>query len=193
MITSRKKKVNKYELAHFKFTISKLQKMYEAEIIKPDVRVELINGELVMMAPIGFKHMKVVNSLNELLLKIILQKKLEYFVSIQNPVVVSKDNLLYPDVAVFPKSIYESGDIPKVKDAILIVEVSDTTLKYDKDVKLPIYAKGNVKDILIVDLKNEIVERYKNPDGKLFKDIHIYKKNDTVEIFDNSFKLIDII
>ena len=187
------KKNFQYTPKPLKLTIPKLKKMYETGILEPDLRIELINGKPIMMAPIGFKHIKVVNKLNEYLYKLIFQRKLDYIVSVQNPVKITNNNLLYPDIAIFPRSIYDKNDIPKVKNSILIIEVSDTTLKYDKEIKLPIYAKGKAKEVLIIDLKNETVEKYSNPSKNLFKDIHIYQKDDEINIFGNVFKLIDIL
>lgn len=177
----------------YKFTINQLKKMYETGLIEPDKKIELINGEAVMMTPIGFKHMKIVDKLNKVLNRLISESKLQYIVSIQNPVKKNSKDLLYPDIAIYPEKIYQKEEIPSIKDAYLIIEVSDTTLEYDKNVKLPIYAKGKAKEVWIVNLKENIVEKYTNPSGKLFKDIHIYKKEDEIHIFDSKINLSEIL
>ncbi|RUM48876.1 MAG: hypothetical protein DSY47_04620 [Hydrogenothermus sp.] len=148
MPTLTKKRTSQYTPKPLKFTILKLQKMYEVGILEPDLRTELIEGEPIIMAPIGLKHMKIVNKLNEFLSKTIFQKNLDYIVSVKNPIKITNNNLLYPDIAVFPKNINN---------------------------------------------KDEIVEKYTNPSKKLFKDIHIYQKDDEINIFGSSFKLIDIL
>lgn len=176
----------------YKFTINHLKKMYEAGIFKPEEKIELINGEPFMMIPIGFRHMKTVDKLNKILNSLISQESLPYVVSIQNPIKIDSKNLLYPDIAVYPEEIYQKEDIPKIKDAILIIEVSDTTLDYDREVKLPVYAKGKAKEVWIINLKDNILEKYTQPSGKLFKSIHIYQKNETVNLFNKKIRLSDI-
>ena len=176
----------------YKISISQLQKMYETKIIDPENRLELINGEIIMMAPIGFKHMKTVNKLNEILNKIIFENKLDISVSIQNPIKVSENTLLYPDLVIFGKDIYKKEEIPKVNDAILIIEVSDTTLEYDKNVKLPIYAKNKAKEVWIVDLNKEIVEVYKNPFDDTFKEIKLFNKEEKMEILNTQIDLKEL-
>ena len=177
----------------YRFTITQLKKMYEVGLIEPDKKIELINGETIMMTPIGFKHMKVVDKLNKILNKFISENKLSYIVSVQNPIKKNSKDLLYPDIVIYPEKIYQKEEIPSIKDALLIIEISDTTLEYDKNVKLPIYAKGKAKEVWIVNLKESIVEKYTNPSGKLFKDIHIYKKDEKVQLFDSKINLSEIL
>lgn len=174
-------------------SIDKLKKMYETGIIEPDKKVELVEGEIIMMAPIGFRHAKTLERLERKLYEIISKSKKEYIVWSQNPVKISDTNLLYPDIVLFPESIYQNEDIPHIKDAILVIEISDSTLEYDKNTKLPIYAKANVKEVWIVNLKDNLLEKYTNPSGNIFKDIHIHKKEDKVELLGDSFYLSEIL
>jgi len=177
----------------YKINISQLQKMYETHIIDPEKRLELINGEIIMMVPIGFKHMKTINKLNGILNKIIIESQLNFIVSVQNPIKVSEDTLLYPDLVIFSKDIYKNEEIPTISDAILIIEVSDTTLEYDKNVKLPIYAKANAKEVWIINLKENIIEKYTSPSSKFFKQINIYKEDEKIDIFNNKIGLSEIL
>lgn len=68
--------------------------MYEVGILESDLRTELIEGEPIIMAPIGLKHMKIVNKLNEFLSKTIFQKNLDYRVSVKNPIKITKKTLI---------------------------------------------------------------------------------------------------
>ncbi len=96
------------------------------------------------------------------------------------PSLTSKKNFQY-----IPKPLKLT--IPKLK------KMYETgILEPDLRIEL-IYAKGKAKEVLIIDLKNETVEKYSNPSKNLFKDIHIYQKNDEINIFGNVFKLIDIL
>ncbi|NPA53773.1 MAG: Uma2 family endonuclease [Aquificae bacterium] len=186
--TAERKKIQKPQ--PYRFTIKDLQKMYEIGLFKPEEKIELINGELVMMAPIGFRHMKTVDKLNKILSSVLADSN--YIVSVQNPIKKNEKDLLYPDIAIYPEEIYKKDDIPKIKDAVLIVEVSDTTLEYDKEKKLPIYAKGNAKEVWIVNLKENFLEVYTQPSGKIFKNLKIYKKDEKVKIFDKEINLSEI-
>ncbi len=180
----------------YKFTINQLRKMYEVGLIEPDKKIELINGEPIMMTPIGFKHAKVLERLEKKLYEVINSKeslKKKYIIWTQNPIKKNSKDLLYPDIVIYPEKIYQKEEIPSIKDALLIIEISDTTLEYDKNVKLPIYAKGKAKEVWIVNLKENIVEKYTNPSGKLFKDIHIYKKDEEVQLFDSKINLSEIL
>ncbi|WP_051654269.1 Uma2 family endonuclease [Persephonella sp. KM09-Lau-8] len=177
----------------YKFTINHLKKMYEAGIFKPEEKIELINGETYKMTPIGFRHMKTVDKLNKILNSLISQENLPYVVSIQNPIKIDSKNLLYPDIAIYPEEIYKKEDIPKIKDAVLIIEISDTTLDYDREVKLPVYAKGKAREVWIINLKDNILEKYTQPSKKLFKSIHIYQKKEKIKIFNEKIELSEIL
>lgn len=177
----------------YKFTINHLKKMYEAGIFNPEEKIELINGEPFIMTPIGFRHMKTVDKLNKFLNKLISEENLPYVVSVQNPIKINEKNLLYPDITIYSEEIYQKDDIPKIKDAILIIEVSDSTLDYDRGVKLPVYAKGKAKEVWIINLKDNVLEKYTQPSGKLFKSIHIYQKNEQVKILNKKINLSEIL
>ncbi|HHG74377.1 MAG TPA: Uma2 family endonuclease, partial [Persephonella sp.] len=79
------------------------------------------------------------------------------------------------------------------KDAVLIIEVSDTTLDYDREVKLPVYAKGKAKEVWVINLKDSILEKYTQPSEKLFKSVHIYQKNEKIKIFGKKIDFSEIL
>lgn len=191
-VPSQKHSINKPKI--YRFSIKDLEKMYEAGVFKPDEKVELINGEIVMMAPIGFRHAKTLEKLERTFYEILFKKGLnkDFVIWAQNPIKRNNKDLLYPDIVIYPSEIYKKDDIPKIKDSILIIEVSDTTLEYDKEIKLPVYAKGNAKEVWIVNLRDNLLEIYKNPSGKIFKDIKIFKKDETLEIFGEKIDLSKI-
>jgi Uma2 family endonuclease len=86
----------------------------------------------------------------------------EAIVSVQNPVRLNEYNEPQPDLTVIrPRDYRESLPIPE--DVLLLVEVSDTTLAYDRGVKLPLYARARIREVWIVDLPGETIERYINP------------------------------
>ncbi|EDP73250.1 Uma2 family endonuclease, partial [Hydrogenivirga sp. 128-5-R1-1] len=159
----------KAERFKYKFKVKDLEKMYEAGIFKPDEKVELLNGEVVKLSPIGLKHAIVVDNLVEILGDLIREDKNlkeTYSLRIQNPIFLSQENLPEPDVAVVDKSFRKEKQHPKAKHVELLIEVSDTTLEKDRQLKLPIYAKYKIKQVWIVDLKENQIEIYTNPTKK---------------------------
>lgn len=134
--------------------------MGEAGILRDDERVELIEGEIVEMNPIGVRHIQCVNELNWLLGQQIRDGGLR--VSVQNPIRLNGGLEPQPDLAVIRAGDY-AGSLPGPEDTLLVIEVSDTTLAYGRNVKLPLYARANIRESWIVDLPNEAIERHNDP------------------------------
>ena len=141
------------------FTADEFHKMAEAGILHEDDRIELIEGELIEMAAIGARHFTCVNTLNRFLVQSVGD---EGIVSVQNPVKLSENLEPQPDLAVLQTRDYRDS-LPGPEDVLLLFEVSDTTLKYDREVKLPLYARSGVREAWIVDLQDGSVERHTEP------------------------------
>ncbi len=120
------------------FTRDDYHRMVEAGVLSENDKVELINGNILHMSPIGTKHLATVNRLVWLFNKILSD---DFILSIQNPVGLNEYSEPEPDVAIlkFKEDFYESGK-PSPKDIHLIIEVSDTTLEKDQKLKIPLYA-----------------------------------------------------
>jgi Uma2 family endonuclease len=147
------------QLTRWRFTVHDYHRMGEAGILHEDDRVELIEGELVEMTAIGTRHFSCVNQLNRLL---VMHVGDEAIVSVQNPVRLNEYTEPQPDLAVIrPRDYRES--LPKPEDVLLLIEVSDTTLAYDRGVKLPLYARAGIREVWIVDLPGETIERHTDP------------------------------
>lgn len=149
------------EVVRRRFTVHDYHRMAEAGILHEDDRVELIEGEIVEMTPIGARHAHAVRMLNQLLSN---QVRDEFLIDVQNPVRLDERNEPQPDLAVLRARDYRRS-LPGPEDTLLLVEVSDTTLAYDRDVKLPLYARAGVPEVWIVDLGNEVLERHTGPSG----------------------------
>ena len=134
--------------------------MGEAGILRQDERVELIAGEIVQMNPIGVHHLRCVNELNWHLGQQIRDRGLR--VSVQNPIRLNGGMEPQPDLAVI-RAGDNAGALPGPEDTLLVIEVSDTTLGYDRNVKLPLYARAGIREAWIVDLPNNAVERHNDP------------------------------
>ena len=139
--------------------------MVEAGILHEDDRVELIEGEIVEMAAIGTRHFSCVNGLNRLLVRGVGD---EAIVSVQNPVRLDEHNEPQPDLAVLRVRDYRES-LPTPEDVLLLMEVSDTTLRYDREVKLPLYARAGIREVWILDLPGKVIERHTGPSGSSYR------------------------
>jgi len=139
------------------FSITEYHKMAEVGIL-PERGVELINGEIIEMSPIGSKHAKIVKKLNHLLSKMLGD---QFIISVQDPIVASDLSEPEPDLAVLKyRSDFYENELPKGEDVLLAIEVADTTLTYDSKIKLPIYAQSGVPETWIIDLNKKEIRVY---------------------------------
>jgi Uma2 family endonuclease len=141
-------------------TVDEYHRMGEAGILTDEDRVELIEGELVAMAPIGSEHVAATNTLNHLLVLAVGDRGI---VSVQNPVRLTRRSEPQPDFAVLkPRGDYKTA-LPRPEDTMLAVEVANTSLDYDRTVKLALYARSGIPEVWIVNLTAEEVEVYQSP------------------------------
>ena len=130
--------------------------MGEVGILREDERVELIEGEIVQMNPIGSRHAACVRMLTRSVGRSLGD---ELLLDVQNPVRLDGGLEPQPDLAVVRVRDYVDS-LPGPEDVLLVIEVSDTTLAYDRNVKLPLYARANIRETWIVDLPGNAVERH---------------------------------
>jgi Uma2 family endonuclease len=143
------------------FTVHDYARMREAGILAEDDRVELLDGEIYLMSPLGPLHIAIVNRLNKLLVR---QVGDDAIVSVQNAVQLDDYSEPQPDVALLhPRDDYYAQALPRPDDILLLIEVADTSLGYDRDQKLPRYAASNIGEVWIVDVDQRLVEQYSQP------------------------------
>lgn len=150
-----------------KISVERFHKMAEAGVFAPDERIELIDGEMLTMAPIGGPHMSMVNRLNALLVRAVGDRGV---VSVQNPVALPPASEPQPDVVILrPAAAALSAVVPGPADVLLVIEVADTTLRYDREVKMPLYARHGIQEAWIVDLQAKRLEVYREPSPNGYK------------------------
>ena len=169
-----------------RFTVEEYHKMAEAGIFGEDDLVELIDGEVVKMAPIGWRHAWCVNTLNMLLARLAQSR---YVVSVQNPLVISEHAEPQPDLVLL--RTLPPGRLPAPEDVLLVVEVSDTTVAYDKSVKLPRYAEAGIAEVWLADLDSETVEVHSRPGPGGYRRTTRYTRGDRVESATHSGLVFD--
>jgi Uma2 family endonuclease len=142
-------------------TVEAYHRMGEVGIIAPDERVELIEGEVVEMAPIGSRHSGLVNRLNHLLVQAVGNRAV---VSVQNPVRLSRTSEPQPDFAVLkPRADDYQSATPRADDVLLLVEVAESSLKYDRELKAPLYAAHGIPELWVIDVVERLFWRYCDP------------------------------
>ena len=136
--------------------------MAEVGILAPDARVELIDGEIIDMAPPGSSHAGTVDYLLDVLGTAIKGKAT---VRVQNPVRLSQYSEPQPDLALLrPRADFYRADHPRAQDVLLIVEVAASSLRFDRRKKVPLYARHAVPEVWLVDLGRERLVRYRSPE-----------------------------
>ncbi|MGB9180675.1 MAG: Uma2 family endonuclease [Pyrinomonadaceae bacterium] len=143
------------------FNVTEYYRMAEAGILTEDDRVELIEGEIIEMSPIGSRHAACVNRLNSLFNSQAAQSSI---VSIQKPIRLDEYNEPEPDVALLKqrKDFYSEGH-PAPADVLLVVQVADTSIDLDRRLKVPLYARSEISEVWLVDLTKEVIEVYAQP------------------------------
>jgi Uma2 family endonuclease len=144
-----------------RFTVDEYYQMVPAGILKPDDRVELIEGEIVAMSPINPPHAGHVNQISNLLMARLAGRVV---IATQNPVRLGQHSEPQPDVALLePRSDFYARGHPTSDDVLLVIEVSDSTVDYDRDVKAPLYARSGIREMWLVNLNAGQVEVYRQP------------------------------
>ena len=134
--------------------------MAEAGVLSPDDRVELIEGEILTMSPISTRHAACVRRLNAFL----NQHAGNLQISVQNPVRLNEFSETQPDIALLkPRDDFYSDAHPTPADVLMIIEVSDTSVDFDRGIKLPLYARAEIPQVVIVNIPGEVIENYTEP------------------------------
>ena len=162
------------------FSVEDYYKMAEAGILGPEDRVELIHGQIGRMSPIKSPHAAAVDTIAEELNFLLRGKAI---VKVQNPVRFDQATEPQPDVAVvkYVNDRYRSRH-PVPQDVYLLIEVADTSLAYDRKVKLPLYAEAGIPCLWIVNLPERSVEVYSGPEGKAYKTKQVFVSGGAVVV-----------
>lgn len=137
-----------------------------SDVFDPQVRTELIAGDIIHMHAIGSRHAAVVRALDSYFHQSVGSRAL---VSCQNPLQLNSHSEPEPDVVLLnPREDYYADSHPLADDALLVIEVADTSLEYDRDTKLPLYSTAGLPEVWIIDLAEKSLEVYRNQVGGFF-------------------------
>jgi len=165
----------------YKLSSRAYQEMIKAGILSENDRVELINGEIIEMTAIGSRHAACVNKLNRVLGQIVADKEL--ILSIQNPIWLSDGNEPEPDLCLleFNEDFYASS-LPSAKEIHLLIEVADSSLDYDQNIKLPLYARANIPELWIIDLNSNKLISYQNPENDKYLKVKSFGIEQSIKV-----------
>lgn len=167
-------------LTRRRFTVDDYHRMAKAGILHDDDRVELLDGEIVEMAPIGSRHAFAVNNLTA---EFGEQAAGRVVISVQNPVRLSLHSEPQPDLLLLrpPRGRYAES-LPGPDDVLLVVEVSDTTASYDRRVKLPRYAAAGIPEAWLVNLPRRSIEVHREPRDGRCQQVTVYRRGDAITL-----------
>ncbi|MFL6253437.1 MAG: Uma2 family endonuclease [Pyrinomonadaceae bacterium] len=160
------------EIARYSFTAEEFQRMGVAGIFRQGARLELIEGEIIEMSPIGSLHAACVNFLSMLLNRLFGES---HIIATQNPIRLSDFSEPQPDISLLRRrGDYYRGKLPTPADVLLVIEVADTTVVKDKTIKIPLYARAGIAEAWLVNIPEERVEIYSDPTGGFYQRIEVF-------------------
>ena len=150
-----------------RISVHEYHRMAEVGLLAPDARVELIEGEIIDMAPIGNNHLGTVAMLDRMLQRAVDDRAI---ILCQSSIRLGQDSEPQPDLAVLlPRAdYYRTPPPPGAADTLLVIEVSDTTLRYDRHTKVPFYARHGIPEVWLVDLPNATVHCFRDLCGERY-------------------------
>jgi Uma2 family endonuclease len=155
------------QILRWQFTVTDFARMVAAGIFTEDDRVELIDGEVRAMSPISPRHAAIVKRLNALMSRQVADRAI---VSVQDPIQLTDYTEPQPDIAVLrPRHDFYAYAHPLPADVLLVVEVAETSLEYDRAEKIPRYAQVLIPEAWLINIEQETVIQYTQPDGTFYR------------------------
>lgn len=160
------------------FTVADYYYLAEVGILDEDDRVELIDGEIVLMSPINVSHAACVKAFTR---EFYMTASEQAVISVQDPIHLSDNSEPQPDVVLLrPRDDLYAASHPTPEDILLLVEVSDSTIDKDRNEKLPRYAESGVPEVWIASLPDNWVERYRNPGTDGYGEVRQFARGETI-------------
>jgi Uma2 family endonuclease len=160
------------------FTVDEYHRMGEAGVFHPEARLELIEGEIIEMSPPGIRHVACVNRATALFTKRLGEKAM---VSVQNPLLLSRYTEPQPDIVLAkPRANFYSDKRLSWEDTLLAVEISDSTLSFDRKRKMPLYAAAGVTELWIENLRNDVILVFRDPTPETYSSVHTFERGQSV-------------
>jgi Uma2 family endonuclease len=158
------------------FTVDTYQRLPALGVLPEDARVELIGGQVVEMSPIGDRHANCVRRLN----RAFAPHTHVAVIDVQNTLVLGEHDAPQPDVTVLKPRADAYRHHPRPPDTLLVIEVADSSLAYDRDVKIPLYATAGIPEAWLVDLVADAISVYRAPGPDGYTDVFTVTRGETL-------------
>ena len=173
ILATSKTSPSSFEPKPHRWSVPEYHRLAEKGILTEDDRLELIDGAIIDMAPIGSGHAGHVKQLNRLFS---VRSDDSVIVAVQDPVVLGDDSEPQPDIMLLRwRDDYYKNANPTAEDVLLIIEVADTSADYDRSIKVPLYAGHAIPEVWLIDLAQQCIEVYRNPSAGEYEDIKPYR------------------
>ena len=171
--------MTKVEIEQRLINVNEYHQMAEVGILE-EKGIELINGKILKTSPIGVKHTACVKKTNAILNDLLPKTAI---IGIQDPIKLNDISEPEPDISIlhFDKDFYANAH-PKPEDTILVIEVADTTIDYDREIKAPLYAAALIPEYWLVDLNTKQITAYQSPKAGLYRKTSIFTTEDKIQL-----------
>ncbi len=170
----------------YKFSVQEYHRLGEVGFFDEDDRIELLNGDLIIMAPLGKRHAHAVRRL--------IRKLTRLFgdvaeIDCQNPVILDNFSEPQPDILLLDPRIDQTGELPRPEDVFLVLEVADSTVRYDTQTKLAAYARAGLREYWVVNLADNAIDVYRQPRGETYGEKRRFEHGEKLapELFPDRF------
>ena len=171
--------------------VDEYYKISEVGILKSDDHVELINGEIFQMSPIGSRHAAIVDRLARKLNQLLPD---QITVRVKNPIRFDRNNEPEPDISLLK---YKADDYasahPVPADVLALFEVAGSSIRFDKEVKAPLYATHGIREYWIIDLDTNQIEVFSKPEGDAYTETRIYRPGDEVPLMGKELSVKELL
>ena len=160
------------------FTVAEYDRMGETGILTEDDRVELVEGEIIEISPIDRRHAACIGRLTNLFGRLLAEIAIVW---VQNPIVLNDYSEPQPDIALLKRRVdFYEPSLPTPDDVLLVIEVADTTIEYDRQIKVPLYARAGIAEVWIVNLVDEQIEIYAQPVNDAYQSRREARRGETI-------------
>ncbi|WP_017293797.1 Uma2 family endonuclease [Geminocystis herdmanii] len=163
-----------------KFALEEYHQIIASGVLREDYLIELINGEIFEMSPVGFRHASCVKKINYLFAEKLGSKVI---IGVQDPIKLNDNSEPQPDLVLLkPRDDFYANQHPTPEDIFLLIEVADSSIEYDRNFKIPIYAENKIKEVWLVDLNQNLLEVYQNPQKNYYQNITKLSSQDSLTL-----------
>jgi Uma2 family endonuclease len=163
-----------------KFTVAQYQQMIKAGVLTDRDRVELLQGEVIEMSPVGRHHASCVDRLTEFF---VLRLSAGAMVRVQSPIQLGLHSEPQPDLTLLKRrNDFYADAHPQPQDIFAIIEVSDTTIEFDRTIKIPLYVENAITEVWIVDLNEQCIEVYREPNALGYQQVQVFRRGQSLSL-----------